>query len=198
VNVDAVVLAGGAATRFGGDKLATPLDGDTVLGRAVAVARQVAARIVVVLGPDDADPGLAGVALARDPIAHRGPLAGLVTGLEALGGNGNGDRVVLVLAGDMPRVRPDVLRLLVDALSADQRVGVAHLDSEPVATLPAAVSASVALPAARGLLAADRRSLRALLDSVSVAVVPADVWRRLDPGGETLVDIDTRADLDRA
>jgi molybdopterin-guanine dinucleotide biosynthesis protein A len=192
VTVDAIVLAGGAATRFGGDKLAARIEGETVLARSLTAARRAAERIVVVLGPSDDDPGLPGVALARDPVAHRGPLAGLVTGLEAL----PAAEVVLVLAGDMPTVRPDVLALLVEAIDADPNVAAVHLEADPVSTLPMAVRAQVVLPAARTLLAADRRSLRGLFDSVTTVSVAAVRWRALDRSGATLRDIDVPADLE--
>jgi molybdopterin-guanine dinucleotide biosynthesis protein A len=193
VTLDAIVLAGGASTRFGGDKLAATIDGRTVLARSVATAREVARRVVVVIGPDDPVPELQEVVLARDPVAHRGPLAGVVTGLAALA---DAD-VVLVLAGDMPGVRPSVLRLLVDALGADGSLAIAHLEADPVATLPLAARASVVLPVARALIAADRRSLRALLDSVPSQPIATAAWRAVDPQGESLRDIDTREDLRR-
>jgi molybdopterin-guanine dinucleotide biosynthesis protein A len=53
------------------------------------------------------------------------------------------------------------------------------------------------LPAARALLDADRRSLRALLDTVPSRAVPSAEWRAVDPEGRTLRDVDTPADLDR-
>ena len=193
MRIDAIVLAGGAATRFGGDKLAAVIDGETVLGRSVAMARRLGDRVVVVVGPGDPDPGLDGVTLARDAVAHRGPLAGLLTGLEAL----PGADLVLVVAGDMPEASPAVLGLLLGALHGDASLAVAHLESEPVATLPFAARAATVLPAARRLLDADRRSLRALLDTVPAMVVPAAEWRALDPDGRTLVDIDTPGDLPR-
>jgi molybdopterin-guanine dinucleotide biosynthesis protein A len=190
---DAIVLAGGASTRFGGDKLAAPIDGDTVLGRSVATAREVAGRVVLVIGPDDRAPAIEGVILARDPVAHRGPLAGLVTGLETL----VDPDIALVLAGDMPGVRSPILRLLVEALRADPSLAIAHLEANPVATLPLAARPEVVLPVARALLAADRRSLRALLDSVPSHAIPAAAWRAIDPDGATLRDIDTPQDLRR-
>jgi molybdopterin-guanine dinucleotide biosynthesis protein A len=192
VTVNAVVLAGGAATRFGGDKLAARIDGDTVLGRALVTAREAAEAIVVVLGPSDPDPGLPGVVVARDEVAHRGPLAGLVTGLAALPGTG----VVLVLAGDMPRVVPEVLALLVETIHEDPGLAAVNLEAEPVATLPMAIRPAIVLPAARALLAADRRSLRAVFDSVRFATVPVARWREVDVRGETLRDIDVPADLE--
>ncbi len=189
----AIVLAGGASTRFGGDKLAAQLDGQTVLARSVAVARAVAGEVLVVLGPDDPDPGIHGARVARDPIAHAGPLAGVVTGLGALHDRGT----ALVLAGDMPRVRPPVLGLLVAAIEDDDDVAAAHLEADPVATLPLAVRPSVVLAAARRLLGEDRRSLRALLDALPAVVVPSATWRAVDPEAETLLDIDVPEDLAR-
>jgi hypothetical protein len=45
------------------------------------------------------------------------------------------------------------------------------------------------------LLATGERSLRALLSSSGVAHLAEIDWRPLDPGAETLRDIDLRADL---
>ena len=63
--------------------------------------------------------------------------------------------------------------------------------------LPLAVRPSIAGPVVDALLRDDRRALRALLDRVTVAVVPAATWRALDPDGRTLDDVDTPADLER-
>src|SRR4029079_254823 len=100
MTVAAIVLAGGASSRFGGDKLAAPLGDRPVLAHVVGVARLVAEQVVVVIGPDDPVPPLAGIEIARDTIAREGPLAGLVAGLRAL----DVADTALILAGDMPRV----------------------------------------------------------------------------------------------
>ena len=193
MTVDAIVLAGGASSRFGADKLAADLDGRPVLAYAAAAARDVAQRVVLVLGPDDPLPAIEGLLIARDPVAHAGPLAGLVTGLEALSADGP----VLVLAGDMPRVVPAVLALLLAELAATDAAAV-HLDGEPVQTLPLAVRPGRVLPVARELLAGQRRSLRGLLEAVPSFALPSADWRRIDPGGLTLRDVDTPKDLREA
>ena len=190
--VAAIVLAGGASSRFGGDKLAAPLGDRPVLAHVVAVARLVAEQVVVVIGPDDPVPPLAGIEIARDTIAREGPLAGLVAGLRAL----DVADTALILAGDMPRVREGVLVLLLEALAADPALGAVYLESDPLHPLPLAVRPVIALPAAVRLLGLDRRSLRALVDAVASVPVPAIRWRALDPEGETLRDIDTPADLE--
>ena len=53
-----------------------------------------------------------------------------------------------------------------------------------------AIATDLATLAANALLAEDRRSLRALLDALHAATIPAATWRALDPDGHTLDDID--------
>jgi molybdopterin-guanine dinucleotide biosynthesis protein A len=193
----AIVLAGGASSRFGGNKLAAPIEGRPVLEHALRAVAVGANPIVLVVGPDDPVPWLpvdlgVDVVLARDVVAHRGPLAGLAAGLAALP---RPVEVSIVVAGDMPTLVPAVLELLAAVLAGDPSLGVACLEAEPATPLPAAVRPAVAGPAAEALLAADRRSLRGLLDAVPTVVVPAASWRALDPDGFTLRDVDTPDDL---
>ncbi len=100
--VSVVVLAGGRATRFGGDKLAAPLRGTTVLGHLLAALPPHWPVVVVgaarelpreVTWTCEDPPGggpfaavLAGVALVRTPL-------------------------VAVVAGDMPDAAPALARL---------------------------------------------------------------------------------------
>ena len=95
----------------------------------------------------------------------------------------------------MPTLVPAVLDLLAGVLAGDPSLGVACLEAEPASPLPAAVRPSIAGPAAAALLAADRRSLRGLIDAVPTAIVPAAEWRAIDPDGVTLRDVDTPDDL---
>lgn len=193
----AIVLAGGASSRFGANKLAAELDGRPVLEHALRAAAAVANPVVVVVGPDDPAPGLpadlgADVVLARDAVAHRGPLAGLMAGLAALPFPVD---VVVVVAGDMPTIVPAVLELLAGVLQQVPSLGAVCVEAEPASPLPTAVRPSVAGPVAEALLAKDRRSLRGLLDAVPTVVVPAAEWRAIDPDGVTLRDVDKPDDL---
>jgi molybdopterin-guanine dinucleotide biosynthesis protein A len=252
VRVSAIVLAGGRSTRFGADKLAARLGGETLLERAVGVVAGIADEVIVVeasvVGTDPTgepetaggqervrrprpEPGLdparepgvdlgdatsdsppvaeargggdgrAPVRIVRDTTPDAGPLAGLRDGAAVASGT-----VLLVVAGDMPTIRPDVLQLLVDALERDQETEAVILSPAPapapapaphppVHPLPMALRRGPALDAATRLLAAERRSLRGLLDALRTTAIPAATWRALDPDGATLRDIDTPADL---
>jgi molybdopterin-guanine dinucleotide biosynthesis protein A len=196
----AIVLAGGAASRFGGDKLAAELRGRPVLHHALLAVDGVADGIVVVLGPGDPAPawpaGLqAEPVVARDPVALRGPLAGIATGLAAARGPADGADLAVVVAGDMPSLSPEVLRALLGVLLADAGLAAAWLEAEPFAPLPMAIRPEAVAGPIEDVLARERRALRALLDVVPGRALPAEAWRALDPAGATLVDIDTREDL---
>ena len=198
MKVVGVVLAGGASSRFGSDKLATELDGRPLVLHALAAVAQVADVTVVVIGPGAPapvipDPLASVLAVARDPVAHRGPLAGLAAALSAPE-SADAD-IALLVGGDMPWLDPAVLRLLVDMLAADPRASIAILESDPRPSLPMTLRASAARPAAEALLARDRRALRGLLDLLPALVVPASAWRAIDPAGATLRDVDQPSDL---
>ncbi len=197
----AIVLAGGASSRFGSNKLLADLDGRPVLHHAIEAVATLANPVIVVIGPDAPPPSMpAGlehrITLTRDGVAFGGPLVGLAAGLVALADIDRGfDAAALVVAGDMPYLQPPVLALLAATVDGDATAGAATLETDPPCVLPFAIRPSVAAPVVDALLREDRRALRALLDRLTVGRVASAVWRALDPAGRTLVDIDTIADL---
>jgi molybdopterin-guanine dinucleotide biosynthesis protein A len=191
-----IVLAGGASSRFGSDKVAAVFDGRPLVHHALGRVADVADRIVLVLAPDaDAPPLPSDLArridIAHDVALHRGPLAGLAAALDAIPDDASS---ALVVGADMPRLDPAVLALLTAALRQHPAAGAAILESDPPATLPMAIDVPLARLAANALLAEDRRSLHALLDAMGAIVVPAATWRALDPDAHTLDDIDLPTD----
>lgn len=116
-----VVLAGGAARRFGSDKALAQWRGKTLIEHSVAVLRFFADRIVVA-GRDDDPAGLESI--ADWPRAGLGPLGGLCGALRLAAADGHYG--VLSIACDMPVV-PD--GVIADLLAGD---GAAYVEQSPV------------------------------------------------------------------
>jgi molybdopterin-guanine dinucleotide biosynthesis protein A len=209
MTASAIVLAGGRSSRFGSSKLDADLAGSSVLERTLEAVRQVAEQVIVVgrTGPAGA------IRFLEDPTPFQGPLAGLSAGLDEAG-----SAVTVVVAGDMPLLRPAVLRLLIERVDGaglgDTRADTWGLDDTAadapgaeasglevdgvLRPLPIALRVEPARDAVRGAMAGPRRSLRDLLDGLRVATIAEAEWRRLDPDGDTVLDIDVEPDLDEA
>jgi CTP:molybdopterin cytidylyltransferase MocA len=117
--VAAIVLAAGAATRFGGPKqrLLLPVVLERLAGSAVA-------RIVVVEGAHPlADVVPAGVELVHCPDWARGPGASLRCGLAALGDEHDGALVVLA---DGPGLDPAAIERVLDHRGEADIVAAGH------------------------------------------------------------------------
>jgi len=200
MSVAGIVLAGGAARRFGGGKLAAELDGRSLLERAIEATADVSEVVVLALAADGPVPTLTAqpsvaIEVVRDPYPDGGPLVGLAAGLaraQQLGA----ERAVVV-GGDLPWMRPAVLRGLLAML--DDPVFDA---SEPVVDgtirpLPSALRVGPAATAARLRLGSGGRSLAGLFDALRTAVLAESAWRAWDPDGDSFRDVDRAEDLDR-
>lgn len=195
--ISGIVLAGGRSRRFGSDKLAARVGAGTLLGRSVAAVAAVAADVVVVVAPGDARTSTVTRHPARvvaDPEAHGGPLVGLLAGLEAVD-----QPLVIVVGGDMPTLRADVLRLLARTLAAQPGVdGVVLRSRGALVPLPAAVRTGAATDVARRLVGDGERRLRSLFERLPTRILEEGEWRPLDPEGDTLRDVDRPGDLPAA
>jgi molybdenum cofactor cytidylyltransferase len=123
-----LILAAGSGTRFGGGKMRARLEGRPLVAHVIATARAVGlGRLVLVLGADatavradllTADPdALAGVLVAINPAAERGLATSLRLGLALTTADPPPDGVIILL-GDQPRVRSDVIAAVMAAASA--------------------------------------------------------------------------------
>ncbi|MBF9068237.1 molybdenum cofactor guanylyltransferase [Streptacidiphilus sp. NEAU-YB345] len=116
---DAVVLAGGAARRLGGeDKPGLVVGGASLLDRVLAAC--AAAQRTVVVGPER--PTARPVRWTRETPPGGGPVAGLAAGMESVTAE-----VVVLLAADLPFLDAPTVHALVAALDphvdADRDVG---------------------------------------------------------------------------
>ncbi|HEX2797312.1 MAG TPA: nucleotidyltransferase family protein, partial [Immundisolibacter sp.] len=119
-----ILLAAGAGSRFGGDKLLAPLNGTPLVLHAVAALRPAVAEIIAVVRP--ADKILAAL------LTQSG--ARVVVCDEAAAGMGHSlacgarqvppDCNVLVALGDMPAVAPHTIACIIAALAAGAAIAV--------------------------------------------------------------------------
>ncbi|MCG6897841.1 MAG: nucleotidyltransferase family protein [Thiocapsa sp.] len=112
-----VLLAAGAARRFGAPKLLQPLHDGTPL--VLAAARNLTAAVpcsIAVVRPGDAELadalGGLGLRVVENPIADQGMGPSLAAGVRAVA-DADG---WLVALGDMPWIRPATIRMLAEAL----------------------------------------------------------------------------------
>ncbi len=113
--IAAIVLAAGASSRFGEQKLLLPLEGEPIIRRTVenVLASQVQ-QVVVVLGreADAVRDALAGLAVRCivNPSYRDGMSTSLRAGVMALP---PGTRATLVVLGDQPDITPAILDRLI-------------------------------------------------------------------------------------
>ena len=119
----AIVLAGGAARRFGGrHKPGVPLGGVPMLDRVLRAVPDARPRVVV--GP--AQPVPNDVVLVREDPPLGGPAAAVAAGVRAIdpapgpvvSGAADWPAFVAVLAGDQPLLTPAAIAALLDAIRA--------------------------------------------------------------------------------
>lgn len=175
-----VVLAGGTAARMGGvDKAGIELGGRTLLD--LAVDSLVDADEVVVVAPRSVRTARPVTFVCEDP-PRGGPVAGLLTGVDALLRR---PRLVAVLAVDMPRVTARTWRRLRAACAGHD--GAFLHDHDGSRQLAGVLDAGRLAQVRPDLEDQHAMALRRLLAPLRLAQVPAEA--------DEAVDVDSWADL---
>jgi CTP:molybdopterin cytidylyltransferase MocA len=184
--VAGLVLAAGAATRFGGRKQLAELDGLPLLEHALsAMASAPVEPVAVVLG-SDADEicsavEMHGAQAIRCPDWTEGQAASLRTGVEAL--ERAGAEAIVVTLGDQPHIAARAIAAVVAARGDGAQAVRATYDGAPGHPVLLESSLFAAISALRGDVGA-----REVLDGARVTDVPCDGLG--DPA-----DVDTPEDL---
>ena len=190
----AIVLCGGESRRMGVPKAWLDFGSEKLLQRVVRLVSAVADPVVVVAAPGQELPSLPGaVRAARDALEARGPLQGLLAGLLVLPA---ATELVYVTATDVPFLNPAWITFLSQVIGGDD-LAIPYVDGRhhPLAALYRVRSVRIAV---EGLLAADRLRLLNLIDAVRTRVVDVNELRGVDPGCQTLRNINTPEDYQTA
>jgi molybdenum cofactor guanylyltransferase len=216
-----IVLAGGGSTRLasvaapGGGKALLTFQGKTFLEHVVGSVAAETDRTIVVAAAGQMLPAIDGVQIVRDSTPGAGPLAGIRDGLRAavavehaLHGGYPGHaaappaRLAFVTSCDVPLLRREVVRLLIDVAAASDAVWtipIVHGHGQVLVS----VMRVEALPQIEAWLATGRRDLRGLCmemarnDPRSVREVTEEACKAVDPSLESFHDIDTPGDFQR-
>ncbi len=185
----AVVLAGGMARRMGGEKPLRELRGKTLLQHAIDLVAPLAGEVFVASGIRDL-PLPAGVVAVPDPpgLEGRGPLSGILAGLEA----GKGQRCLIVPC-DLPNLTAGLLRGLLDELGQGVCVYCELADGQE--PLVAALNRQRAAAAARDALAAGRNKVVPCWESLGARVLGADWVAQFGDPPRVFANVNTLEDL---
>ena len=192
--VGGILLAGGASTRFGREKVMEPVDGAPLFHRPLRALLGACDEVVIVLAPGTADlplpPDTAAVRFVHDEVAHGGPLVGVRTGLAQVRAP-----LAAIAGADMPGLRAELLALMAQHALKSGKKAVVLGDSDWSHPLPAVVSTKAALNLAEELLRSGERRLRALVGALDALVLRERIWVAVDPTGEWRSDVDLPGDL---
>jgi molybdenum cofactor guanylyltransferase len=134
---DAVLLAGGKSTRMGTDKAGVLLQGKPLWRRQLATLRALGPEEIFISGRDDGPYAVEGLEILKDSYVERGPLGGLETALFR-----TINPYLVVLAIDLPEMRPDFLARLVE-LAVSRKRSIVPRDGESFEPLAAVYSGSI-------------------------------------------------------
>ena len=160
---------------------------EKLLGRVVRLASAVADPIVVVAAPkQDLPPLPRSVLVARDAIAGRGPLEGLLAGLIALR---DAAEFAYVTSTDAPFLNPAWITLL-GQLIGDDDLAIPYVDGRhhPLAALYRVRSVR---PLVENLLASDQLRLQDVMDVAKTRVVERAELATVDPDCRTLRNVNS-------
>lgn len=189
-----IVLAGGRSSRFGADKTAATLGGQSLLTHVCGRASDQVDRLLVNRNSGDVANGFANYEVLADEYPGQGPLAGVLAGLALA--SVCGYAYVASFACDMPFVPHDsVSRLRAGLVATDADYGVAwHGDREHHT---AALWQVRCLTPLSDAFSGGLRSLRGVANVLTKTVVKFPLAGN-GPGGNAFFNINMIGDLARA
>lgn len=172
MHVTGVILAGGKSRRMGRDKAFLPFGGGVLIERVIDVLQQVADELLLITNTPESYARFE-LPMAGDVIPESGSLGGIYSGLVHAN-----TRYSLMLACDMPFVRPDFLRMLCER--ADEVDVVIPKDAEDFQPLCAVYSQACREPIRRQI-ETGRLKITGFFDQVRVQVIDEHQLARYDP-----------------
>ncbi|APY12625.1 hypothetical protein BWZ22_15965 [Seonamhaeicola sp. S2-3] len=156
-HITGIILAGGKSSRMGTDKGFLKLKDKRFIEYSIEALKPLVANILII--SDDANYDIFGFTRVDDLIKNSGPVAGIYSGLKA-----SKTKFNLVLSCDIPLIKTDVLKRLIDAV--DTTSEVVQIESEGKSMPLIALYKKSTAPTFKHALLNNERRLRIVLKSL--------------------------------
>jgi len=192
-----IVLCGGGSRRMGQAKYQLQFHGETLLQRICRIVQPEVSEILIVAAGDQEIPQSGNqTKVLRDEIPDAGPLAGISQALTFLQWSATRPVAAFVTSCDVPLLKAELINLLRHRLT-EQYDAVAVRDANFIYPL-CAIYRITATATAAHLIASGQRRAASLPENLRTCWVPLDLLRTVDPELESLMNLNTPADLETA
>lgn len=188
IHMVSVILSGGENRRFPAPKGFIEVEGVRIIERTLTLLKRATGRVVISANEPEKYFYL-GAPLIGDVVKSSGPIGGIISAFL-----GTGADEILVAACDMPFIRPDIIKYIMEKRGGQATVPVHNGEPEPLL----AVYSRAAFGPMEGMARKGQRSLKEMLGGLAVRYIDEAEIRGMDPEGKSFVNINTPADFDRA
>jgi molybdenum cofactor guanylyltransferase len=193
--VSGYVLAGGGSTRFGRDKALVEIGGAPMLLRMRSLLGDITKTVNVIADPHKyAALGITGIS---DRWEGQGPLAGIITALQATKETDGTSEWNLIIGCDMPFLTREWLTHLAERAHASNAEVVAPRSEQRLEPLCACWRTSAASNL-QHVFESGTRKITDAMKHLRLEVVDEADWKRFDTAGRLFWNMNTSADYDQA
>lgn len=185
-----IILAGGKGSRFRPDKLLLPVGGVPVIQRVIDALKSVVDSVSLVANVPDRFRFL-GVPIIPDQEVDCGPLMGLYSGLLKAPCEWS-----LVVAGDMPFLKPALLKFIAKITEQTELTAVV-LDVDGMLHPLLACYSKRFITLAKAAMEKGVQSIRIVLQGNSY-IIGRDEWGAFDPEGDSFISVNTLEEYEKA
>ncbi|RLJ71074.1 molybdenum cofactor guanylyltransferase [Hydrogenivirga caldilitoris] len=183
--MECFILAGGQSRRFGEDKILYKLGSKRTIDYIIEEAQKVCDKVFIVAKDREKFKDLH-IPVLEDLLPFQAPIVGVYTALKS-----SGSKEVLILTGDMPLVKKEVLKLLMDSYSSPVTLFSINGKLYPLT----AIYSTEILKALEEYIALGKRSLVGFLENVPCKVITEESVKPVDPELASFINMNTREDL---
>lgn len=190
--VTGIILAGGSSTRIGKNKAFLQLGSRSVIEHTISRVLGVVDDLLLVANnvEEYRDLPVEPMKLVQDLIPYRGPLGGILSGLEV-----STTYINLIVACDMPFLNPFLLNFLLTQIHGyDAVIPMTEAGPEPLH----AVYTKSCVPAIKKAVSQGETRVISFFDQVEIEYVDQETLQFYDPENLSLFNINTLEDLERA